>query len=93
MGARGPLLDGRHVAATGTISPDGIVGPIGAIQQKIGGAEKAGATHFLVPAANCPDLVGLHTDLDLIKVSTLSEAIGALQALGTPGSTDVLPHC
>ena len=34
----GPLLGGRHVAATGTITADGQVGAIGAIQQKIAGA-------------------------------------------------------
>ena len=48
------------------------------IQQKIAGAEKAGATVFLVPAGNCDDLAGLHTDLTLIKVSTLRDAIDAV---------------
>lgn len=89
----GPLLGGRHVAATGTITPGGVVGPIGAIQQKVAGAEKAGATDFLVPAANCGDLAGLRTDLNLIKVGTLRDAITSLQTLNTPGASDLLPHC
>ena len=89
----GPLLAGRHVAATGTITPGGLVGPIGGIQQKIAGAEKAGATEFLVPAANCGDLAGLRTDLNLIKVSTLRDAITALETLNTPGAADMLPRC
>ena len=89
----GPLLAGRHVAATGTISPGGLVGPIGAIQQKIAGAEKAGATEFLVPAANCGDLAGLRTDLNLIKVSTLRDAITAMETLNTPGAAAMLPRC
>ena len=89
----GPLLAGRHVAATGTITPGGLVGPIGAIQQKIAGAEKAGATDFLVPAANCGDLAGLRTDLNLIRVNTLRDAITALQTLNTPGADDLLPRC
>jgi PDZ domain-containing protein len=89
----GPLLAGRHVAATGTISPDGQVGPIGAIQQKVAGAEKAGATDFLVPAANCGDLAGLRTDLNLVKVSTLRDAISALQTMSTPGAAHLLPRC
>ena len=61
------------------------VGPIGGIQEKVAGAEKAGATDFLVPAANCGDLVGLRTELNLVKVNTLREAITALQTLNTPG--------
>jgi Lon-like protease len=89
----GPLLQGRHVAATGTITPEGQVGPIGAIQQKIAGAEKSGATDFLVPAANCNDLAGLRTDLNLIRVATLREAIAALQVLNTPGAAGTLPRC
>ena len=89
----GPLLAGRHVAATGTISPDGQVGPIGAIQQKVAGAEKAGATDFLVPAANCGDLAGLRTDVNLVKVSTLRDAITALEVLNAPQAAGPLPRC
>jgi PDZ domain-containing protein len=89
----GPLLAGRHVAATGTITPEGQVGPIGAIQQKVAGAERAGATDFLVPADNCADLAGLRTDLNLIRVGTLDEAIAALEALDTPDANGTLPRC
>jgi Lon-like protease len=89
----GPLLAGRHVAATGTIAPDGRVGRIGAIQQKIAGAEKAGATDFLVPGGNCGDLAGLRTDLNLVRVNTLRDAITALEILNTPGAPGPLPRC
>jgi Lon-like protease len=89
----GALLAGRHVAGTGTISPEGRVGPIGAIQQKIASAEDAGATVFLVPAANCADLAGLRTDVDLVRVATLREAITALETLETPGAAGALPRC
>ena len=54
----GPLLDGRHVAGTGTITPTGKVGAIGGIQEKIAAAEKAGATAFFVPAATAPIWTG-----------------------------------
>lgn len=40
------LLQGRHIAGTGTISTDGKVGPIGGINLKILAAYKAGATLF-----------------------------------------------
>jgi Lon-like protease len=89
----GDLLGGRHVAGTGTITPTGDVGPVGGIQEKIAGAENAGATEFFVPASNCADLDGLRTDVRLIKVSTLHDAIVALQVLDSPAAADPLPSC
>lgn len=88
----GALLAGRHIAGTGTISAAGAVGPIGGIQEKIGGAEKAGATVFLVPAANCADLAGIQTTMTLVKVATLADAIDALHATSDNPSAPV-PHC
>ncbi|GAA2108030.1 PDZ domain-containing protein [Microlunatus panaciterrae] len=89
----GALLGDRHVAGTGSITPEGKVGPIGGIQEKIGGAEQAGATVFLVPADNCKDLAGLDTDLTLVKVATLDQGITALTELDTPNGADRIPHC
>lgn len=88
----GALLDGQRVAGTGTISADGTVGQIGGIQQKIGAASSAGASVFLVPADNCSDLAGLNSDLQLIKVADLEDAISALKDLDA-GHTDQLPRC
>jgi PDZ domain-containing protein len=48
---------------------------------------------FLVPASNCGDLAGLHTRLNLIKVSTLREAISAIENLQTPEGASRVPHC
>jgi PDZ domain-containing protein len=79
----GALLNGKHVAGTGTIDALGQVGAIGGIQQKIAGAKNDGATVFLVPAANCE--AALHAGVEgiqLVKISTLTDAIGALEALG-----------
>jgi PDZ domain-containing protein len=89
----GALLAGQHLAGTGTINPEGQVGGIGGIQEKIAGAEDAGATTFLVPAANCGDLAGVRTSMRLVKVATLSDAVAAATALGTPGQADALPRC
>jgi PDZ domain-containing protein len=89
----GALLGGRHVAGTGTISPTGEVGPVGAIQEKIAGAENAGATEFFVPAGNCADLDGLYTDVRLIKVSTLRDAISAMETLNDPNAPGALQAC
>ncbi len=88
----GPLLAGKHVAGTGTIDALGQVGAIGGIQQKIAGAKQDGATIFLVPAPNCA--AALHADvkgIQLVKITTLSEAIAALKAV-TSGTGDV-PAC
>jgi PDZ domain-containing protein len=88
----GALLGDRHVAGTGTMAPDGTVGAIGGIQEKVAGAADDGATVFLVPAPNCADLAGLSTDLDLVKVATLRDAVAALTALES-GDRGALPRC
>ncbi|MBM7647234.1 PDZ domain-containing protein [Bacillus ectoiniformans] len=43
------IANGRKIAGTGTIAPDGTVGRIGGISQKIVAADKAGAEIFLAP--------------------------------------------
>jgi PDZ domain-containing protein len=85
----GDLLGKLHVAGTGRIGPDGRVGSIGGVQQKIASADAAGATVFLVPAANCRDVAGVSTDVRLIRVATLTEAIGAIRTVAAqpPGSS------
>ena len=72
------LLQGRHIAGTGTISTDGKVGPIGGINEKILAAHKAGATLFLAPAGNSADIARIPTGIKIVIVATLAEAIAAL---------------
>ena len=89
----GPLTGGRSVAGTGTIDPDGNVGAIGGIQQKIVGARESGSGLFLVPAANCRDAVGApHGDMRVIRVATLGEAREAVEAFAADPAAD-LPTC
>ena len=89
----GDLLRELRVAGTGQIGANGTVGSIGGIQQKIASAADAGATAFLVPAANCGDLAGLSTNLRLVKVATLTEAIDAVRALAGSGGSAPTPSC
>lgn len=89
----GELLAGRVVAGTGTISPRGEVGAIGGIRQKLASAERSGASVFLVPSANCADLAGVRTDVVVVKVSTLSEAINQLGVLSTPDGEQRVTRC
>jgi Lon-like protease len=76
------LSGGKFIAGTGEITASGQVEPIGGIQQKMVGARDAGATVFLAPAGNCSDTVGaVPAGLQVVKVSTLSQAVSDLQAL------------
>lgn len=85
------LVAGNHVAGTGTIEPDGTVGPIGGIRQKLAGARDAGATLFLMPADHCTEAAGHVPDgLTVAPVSTLAEAVEAIRAY-TSGGT--VPSC
>ena len=74
------LLRGRKIAGTGSITPSGQVGAIGGIEEKMIGASRKGATIFLAPRENCPDIKHIPQGLKVIPVSTLSEAIAALRA-------------
>jgi len=74
------LVRGRKIAGTGSITASGKVGGIGGIEEKMVGASRAGATIFLAPKENCPDIVHVPRGLKVIPVSTLTEAIAALRA-------------
>ena len=82
------LAKGRHIAGTGTIAPDGTVGPIGGIRQKLAGARNKGAELFLMPAVHCTEAEGHVPDgLTVAAISTLSETVAAIDtwtAGGTP---------
>jgi PDZ domain-containing protein len=89
----GALADGETIAGTGTIDASGAVGPIGGIEQKVLGAQAAGAKIFLVPAANCVDARQVVLDgLLLVKVEDLDGALDSLKALARDPRADV-PAC
>jgi PDZ domain-containing protein len=89
----GALAGGREVAGTGEITSDGVVGPIGGIRQKMAGAADGGAKVFLVPAANCAEAAkGGDHGMQLVKISTLTTAIDALEALAKNPKASV-PRC
>lgn len=89
---KGSLTGGAIIAGTGELNPDGTVGPIGGIEQKIAGAEEAGAELFFVPKDNCADVKDLDPDLRLVKATTMHEARVALEKWA--GDHDAkLPTC
>jgi PDZ domain-containing protein len=75
------LTGGRKIAGTGTINLDGTVGPIGGVQQKVAGAEIAGAEYFLSPPENYEDARAVARDIQVIKVDTAKQAIQFLRSL------------
>lgn len=89
----GSLTGGREIAGTGEIAPDGTVGPIGGIEQKIAGARDDGASLFIVPEANCADALTAHNgDMRLMMGRTMHEVRQALEAYAANPEAD-LPSC
>jgi PDZ domain-containing protein len=92
----GSLSGGVEVAATGTISPGGTVGPIGGLKQKTIAVMRTGAKVFLVPASEIAEAqeAAKGSDLKIVGVTTLDDALNELASLGgnatqlgTPGAT------
>ncbi len=69
------------IAGTGTIEASGGVGPIGGIRQKVVAATEAGAEYILVPSGNYEDAQTIETDVPLIEVSNLDDALAFLESL------------
>lgn len=76
------LSSGAVIAGTGTIRPDGSVGPIGGVRQKVFAASDIGAEYMLVPADNWDEAQTADADIELIRVATIDDAIEFLASLG-----------
>lgn len=88
----GSLTADREIAVTGEIRPDGSVGQIGALPQKVATVKRAGVTLFLYPAdtpaetqAEMRRIAG--EDVELRPVGTVEDAIAVLapEGLDLPG--------
>lgn len=71
------LAAGRVIATTGTMDLEGNVGPIGGVEQKTVAATRQGAELFLVPSDELDQVPS--SDLEVVGVETLEEAIEALR--------------
>jgi PDZ domain-containing protein len=90
----GSLTGGEKIAGTGTVDPDGKIGPIGGIVQKMWGASGAGVKWFLAPSENCSEVIGkIPKGISVIKVSTLQDSLAALKVISDKGNTASLPTC
>jgi PDZ domain-containing protein len=73
---------GHKVAATGELSLDGTVGPIGGVKQKTLGVRRAGVDVFLVPAGDNAREARRYADgLRIIPVKNFQQALRALATL------------
>jgi len=78
----GGLTGGRIVAGTGTVDPNGAVGPIGGIQQKVYGARDSGATVFLAPAGDCAAAAAAGVGgVTVYRITTLHDSVTVLSEL------------
>jgi Lon-like protease len=77
----GDLTGGRTLAGTGSVDLNGNVGPIGGVTLKLATAAKAGAESFLVPQGNLAEAREAGTDIELVPVSTVGQAVRALEAM------------
>ena len=78
----GDLSKGHLIAGTGTIRPDGTVGNIGGVRQKVVAVEAAGAELMLVPEGNYEAAMSApRKDMELVSVATIDDALAVLEAL------------
>lgn len=89
----GDLSGGKSIAGTGALSYDGVVEPIGGIQQKMYGSVRDGAQYFLAPADNCNEVVGhVPAGLDVYAITTLPQAVATVEGIAS-GETKGLLTC
>lgn len=85
----GSLTGGQHIAATGTMDLNGVVGPVGGVHQKVVAARRAGATLMLVPSSELEEARRHAGSLRVEPADTLDDALAVLTTIG--GGDDVLP--
>ncbi|HRL50661.1 MAG TPA: PDZ domain-containing protein [Propioniciclava sp.] len=87
------VVNGRVVSGAGTIDGVGNVAAVGGIKEKLVSAERAGAEVFFVPSGNCVDMEGVSARARIVSVSTLDDAINALDALADPATEALVKGC
>lgn len=79
----GELTGGRSIGVTGTIEPDGDVGPVGSVDLKAVAMGQVGVDHLLVPAGQGGEAASRADDaLEITEVATLDQALAVLDRLG-----------
>ena len=85
----GSLTGGLHIATTGTMDLNGVVGPVGGVHQKVVAARRSGAELMIVPSSELDDARKYADGLRIEPADTLDEALAVLTTVG--GGNAVLP--
>ena len=81
----GELTEGLPVAVTGTISPDGSVGTVGGIAQKVRAAEQRNFRLMLVPPGQYEEAAAAAGEsLEIVEVSSMAEAMAVVAPNWSP---------
>jgi PDZ domain-containing secreted protein len=78
----GNLTGGKRVAVTGTITSDGLVGPVGGVEQKAITARHNGVSLMIVPKSELKDARQGAGNIRVVGVDTIDEALAALEKAG-----------
>lgn len=89
----GNLVGDSVVSGAGTIDGAGNISRVSGIRERLATAQQAGATVFIIPMANCPDLAGMTPTARIVSVSTLDDAIQAMDALADPSTASLVQGC
>lgn len=74
------ITHGKNIAATGTIQPDGSIGAIGDVGEKVIAAEGQ-AQYFLAPKDNFAEAQKEATKIKVVQVDTVKQAMDFLNSL------------
>ena len=72
---------GRRIAATGEITLDGRIGPVGGLKQKTIAARRSGMDLFLVPGENAAEARRYADGLQVVPVDSFQQALRKLATL------------
>ncbi len=85
----GELTGGNDVAVTGTIAPNGAVGPVGGLRQKTLSARRSGADLMLVPESEVAEAKKYSGAMAVRGVASVSDAMQALETLKGSNAAEV----
>lgn len=72
------ITSSRKIAATGTISPNGKIGPVEGADLKVVAAQRAGAEVFICPKESLPEVKAQNLDIEVFGVESLKETLEVL---------------
>ncbi|GAA1758269.1 PDZ domain-containing protein [Streptomonospora arabica] len=89
------LTGGHQIAGTGTITPEGEVGGVSGVAQKMVSAERLGAEYFFVASDSCSQTFDSAAtgEIEVVRVDELDDAVGALKKIRSGEGSGDLPRC